>query len=90
MLIVKGVNFFPRPVEQLLMKMPGVGSNYQIIIQESQGVKSLRINVEAEEGVTGYAVEKALKEGLGFSLQGDVFPIGHPASSGGKGTEGIL
>jgi phenylacetate-CoA ligase len=66
------------------MKIPGVGSNYQIIIQESQGVKSVRINVEAEEGVTGYMVEKALKEGLGFSPQGDVFPIGHLPRTEGK------
>jgi phenylacetate-CoA ligase len=84
MLIVKGVNFFPRQVEQLLMNMPGVGSNYQIIIEESQGVRSVRINVEAEEGVTGYMVEKALKEGLGFSPKGDVFPMGHLPRQDGK------
>jgi len=84
MLIVKGVNFFPRQVEQVLMQTPGVGSNYQIIIEESHGVNSVRINVEAEEGVTGYTVEKALKEGLGFSPKGDVFPIGHLPRPEGK------
>jgi phenylacetate-CoA ligase len=84
MLIVKGVNFFPKQVEQVLMQIPGVGSNYQIIIEESHGVKSVRINVEAEEGVTGYTVEKALKESLGFSPKGDVFPIGHLPRSEGK------
>jgi phenylacetate-CoA ligase len=84
MLIVKGVNFFPRQIEQLLMQIPGVGSNYQIVIEESNGVKSVRINVEAEEGVTGYTVEKALKEGLGFSPKGDVFPIGHLPRQEGK------
>ena len=58
MLIVKGVNFFPRQVEQALMEIPGVGSNYQIIIEEIDGVKDVRINVEASPGVTGYMVEK--------------------------------
>ena len=73
MLIVKGVNFFPRQVEQALMTIPGVLANYQIIIEETDGVKDVRINVEAEPGVTGYMVEKVLKEALGFSPKGDVF-----------------
>jgi phenylacetate-CoA ligase len=34
-----------------------------------------RVNVETESGVTGYMVEKALKEALGFSPKGDVFPM---------------
>ncbi|NMC10207.1 MAG: phenylacetate--CoA ligase family protein, partial [Methanothrix sp.] len=41
-------------------------------------------NVEAEPGVTGYMVEKALKEALGFSPKGDVFPIGHLPRQDGK------
>ncbi len=83
MLIVKGVNFFPRQVEQALMQIPGVGSNYQIIIEESNGIRDVRVNVEAKEDVTGYMVEKALKEALGFSPKGDVFPLnGLPRQEG--------
>ncbi len=84
MLIVKGVNFFPKQVEQALMAIPGVGSNYQIIIEEVDGVKDVRINVEAVAEVTGYIVEKALKEALGFSPKGDVFPIGGLPRQEGK------
>ncbi len=84
MLIVKGVNFFPRQVEQALMEIPGVGSNYQIIIEESHGVRDVRINVEAEAGVTGFTVEKKLKEVLGFSPKGDVFAIGALPRQEGK------
>ncbi|MEI8195699.1 MAG: phenylacetate--CoA ligase [Phycisphaerae bacterium] len=84
MLIVKGVNFFPRQVEQALMEIPGVGANYQIIIEETDGVKDVRINVEAAAGVTGYMVEKHLKETLGFSPKGDVFPIGGLPRQEGK------
>jgi len=84
MLIVKGVNFFPRQIEQVLMAIPGAGSNYQIIIEETDGVKDVRVNVEAEESVTGYMVEKALKEALGFSPKGDVFPIGALPRQEGK------
>ena len=84
MLIVKGVNFFPKQVEQALMEIPGVGSNYQIIIEEIDGVKEVTINVEASEGVTGYMVEKHLKEALGFSPKGDVFPLGKLPRQEGK------
>ena len=76
MLIVKGVNFFPSQVEQALLEIPGVHSDYQIIMEEHNGVTDVRILVEAEEGVTGYMVEKRLKERLGFSPKGDVLPVG--------------
>jgi phenylacetate-CoA ligase len=84
MLIVKGVNFFPRQVEQALMQIPGVGSNYQIILEEIDGVQDVRINVEAEPSVTGYMIEEVLKEALGFSPKGDVFPIGGLPRQEGK------
>jgi phenylacetate-CoA ligase len=84
MLIVKGVNFFPRQVEQALLQIPGVGSNYQIIMEEVDGVQDVRINVEADSSVTGYTVEKVLKETLGFSPKGDVFPIGGLPRQEGK------
>ncbi len=76
MLIVKGVNFFPAQVEQALLEIPGVHTEYQIIIEERDGVNDVRIVVEAEPGVSGFTVEKKLKEKLGFSPKGDVVPIG--------------
>jgi len=84
MIIVKGVNFFPSQVEHALMEIPGVKPHYQIIIEDNQGVKDVRINVEAEPGVTGYMVEKHLKEALGFSPKGDVFKPGELPRQEGK------
>ena len=84
MLIVKGVNFFPRQVEQALMEIPGVLSHYQIIMDDHDGVRDVRINVEAEEGVTGFMVEKHLKERLGFSPKGDIFKPGALPRQEGK------
>jgi len=84
MIIVKGVNFFPKQVEQTLMGIQGVGSNYQIIVEEIDGVKDVRVNVEAGPEVTGFMVEKALKETLGFSPKGDVYPIGGLPRTEGK------
>lgn len=84
MMIVKGVNFFPRQVEEALMSIPGVGSNYQIVLEEVDGVRDVRVNVEAEEGITGHTVVKVLKETLGFSPKGDVFAIGELPRQAGK------
>jgi phenylacetate-CoA ligase len=84
MLIIKGVNFFPKQVEQALMQIPGVGSNYQIIIEDVNGVRDVTINVEAAPTVTGFVVEKVLKETLGFSPKGDVHPLGALPRQEGK------
>ena len=84
MLIIKGINFFPSQVEQALMEIPGVLPNYQIIIEERHGVKDVRINVEGDGSVTGFTVEKHLKERLGFSPKGDVFPAGGLPRQEGK------
>jgi phenylacetate-CoA ligase len=84
MLIVKGVNFFPKQVEQALMEIPGVLPEYQIILENDHGVTDVHVNVEAEEGVTGYMVEKKLKERLGFSPKGDIFKPGTLPRGEGK------
>jgi phenylacetate-CoA ligase len=74
MLIVKGVNVYPKDIEHALMEIPGVRSHYQIIVEEQDGIQDITIHVEVEPGMTGYTVEKHLKEALGFSPKGDVFP----------------
>ena len=84
MIIIKGVNFFPKQVEQALMEIPGVLPEYQIILEEHHGIQDVIINVEAEAGVTGFTVEKYLKEKLGFSPRGDVFKPGELPRSEGK------
>ena len=84
MLIISGVNFFPMQVEQSLLKIPGVLPNYRMIIRTKHGIKRLHIDVEAEEGVTGYMVEKQLKEDLGFSPSGDIYKPGELPRQEGK------
>ena len=84
MLIISGVNFFPQQVEQSLLKIPGVLPNYRMIIQDRDGIKRLHIDVEAEPGVTGFMVEKQLKEDLGFSPDGDIHAPGSLPRPEGK------
>ena len=84
MLIISGVNFFPLQVEKALLKIPGVLPNYRLIVQDHDGTKKLRVEVEAEAGVTGHTVAKALKEALGFTPEGDVYAPGTLPRAEGK------
>ena len=84
MLIISGVNFFPLQVEKALLKIPGVLPNYRLIVQDHDGTKKLRVEVEAEAGVTGHMVAKALKEALGFTPEGDVYAPGALPRAEGK------
>ncbi|MBN1198710.1 MAG: phenylacetate--CoA ligase [Bacteroidales bacterium] len=74
MLIIKGVNVYPKEIEHALLEIPGVRNHYQIIVEEEDGIQDVTVHVEVEPGVTGFTVEKHLKEALGFSPKGDVFP----------------
>ena len=52
MLIVRGVNIYPQQIERVLMSLPGVGRNYQIVLE---GLDEMTINVElAEAGFDGH------------------------------------
>jgi phenylacetate-CoA ligase len=51
MVIFRGVNFYPRQIESLLLKQPGVGHEYQIVLDRAPGGSDrLALLVEAGEG----------------------------------------
>ena len=84
MLIVKGVNFFPSQVEEVLMSIPGVKEHYQIVVEEKNGIKNAWVNVEAEEGVDPLMVEKKFEEALGLTLKSRLFKPGQLERKPGK------
>ena len=84
MLIVKGVNFFPSQIEEILMSIPGVKEHYQIVVKEEDGIKKAHINVEAEEGISSPQIEEKLKEVLGISLKSRIFKPGYLKRKSGK------
>ncbi len=50
MLIVRGVNLFPRQIEQVLLKHPELTSNYQIIVdRQHDQLDDLEVRVEAND-----------------------------------------
>jgi phenylacetate-CoA ligase len=49
MIIIKGVNIYPMQVEQVLMAMPEVGQNYQIVLEREGYMDQIRVKVEIKE-----------------------------------------
>jgi phenylacetate-CoA ligase len=46
MVIFKGVNFYPRQVETILLRQPGLGPEYQIVLDHHAGAERMTILVE--------------------------------------------
>jgi phenylacetate-CoA ligase len=51
MFIIKGVNIFPVQVEQVLMSIPEVGTNYQIVLQRENNIDDMTVRVEVTDKI---------------------------------------
>lgn len=49
MMIIKGVNIYPMQIEQVLMSLPEVGENYQIVLEKEGFIDQIRVRVEIKE-----------------------------------------
>ncbi|MHC1789693.1 MAG: phenylacetate--CoA ligase family protein [Solidesulfovibrio sp.] len=49
MLIIKGVNIFPMQIERVLMAMPEVGQDYQIVLERDGYIDNIRVRVEIRD-----------------------------------------
>jgi phenylacetate-CoA ligase len=50
MMIVRGVNVFPRQIESVLMSLPEVGTNYVIRLTRDKGLDVMTVEVELQRG----------------------------------------
>jgi phenylacetate-coenzyme A ligase PaaK-like adenylate-forming protein len=46
MLIINGVNVFPSQIEEVIMSMPEIGTNYQIVVQKAGALDKLIVRTE--------------------------------------------
>jgi phenylacetate-CoA ligase len=79
MIIYKGVNFYPRQVETLLLRHPGVGSEYQIVLDADGGAERMTLVVEADEGcdtAVGSRIKRELHDLLALSPEIALRPFG--------------
>jgi len=88
MVIFKGVNFYPRQVEQVLLRQPGLGHEYQIVLEAGDGgADTMTIVVEAEPGcdpaVAG-RIRHALHDLLNLSPEVRLCELGELERAPGK------
>ena len=74
MLIVKGCNFYPMQVEQVLLSFPEVGQNYLISLEEVDGMDQVRVQVEIrdEHFVEDVRALKALQQRIAHRLRDEI------------------
>jgi phenylacetate-CoA ligase len=79
MVIYKGVNFYPRQVETLLLRTAGVGPEYQIVLDADGGGERMTIVCETAPGCdAGVAtrVRRELQDLLSLSPEIRLCPAG--------------
>ena len=69
MVILKGVNFYPRQIETALLRHPGVSHEYQIVLDRDGGGDRMTIIAETEGADAGVAerVKRDLHDRLALS-----------------------
>jgi phenylacetate-CoA ligase len=74
MFIIKGVNVFPLQVETLLMSIPEVGRNYQIILETEGPLDSMTVRVEVQQAFFQGDIKslKALQQRITAALKGEL------------------
>jgi phenylacetate-CoA ligase len=74
MLIINGVNLFPLQIEQVLMKVPGVGNNYIIEVHKDRYMDKLIVKVEVHGALFRGTLEELerLEEDLAGLLKAEI------------------
>jgi phenylacetate-CoA ligase len=70
MVIYKGINFYPRQIEMVLLRQPGIGHEYQIVLDSDGGAERMTIVVETEPGcdaAIGARIKRELHDLLALS-----------------------
>jgi phenylacetate-CoA ligase len=62
MVILRGVNFYPRQVESVLLRQPGVAHEYQIVLDSDGGADRMTIHVETEPGGGSEVADRIRRE----------------------------
>ena len=94
MLIIRGVNVFPSQIEEILMKVPEVGTNYQIILDREADLDRITVRVEisgnmfhgevSELRTLRHRIQRELKEDILLSTRVELLEPGALPPSTGK------
>jgi phenylacetate-CoA ligase len=74
MLIINGVNVFPSQIEEVVMKVPESGTNYQIVVEKAGALDQLTVKIEISPGVFSDDARdlNALKQKIGDYLKASI------------------
>jgi phenylacetate-CoA ligase len=75
MLIINGVNVFPSQIEEVIMRFPEVGTNYQIYLSKKAAIDKLTVKVEIYSKMFKGDVSQleSLKSRIGEELRASIF-----------------
>lgn len=73
---VKGVNIYPGQIDDLLRDIPGVSSEYQIVVDHIAGKDQLLLRVECNESGLREQIIKHFKTKIGILIEAETLPIG--------------
>ena len=79
MLKVKGINFYPKQVESILLRRPDVGNDYLIEIDRVRGADSMTLYVETENDYSPFLaqeIDEALYNLIGLHAEVLLLPLG--------------
>jgi phenylacetate-CoA ligase len=75
MLIIRGVNVYPHSVEDALANVPGVGSEYRIVIERPEELDVFSLEIESDDPNTAAAVRERVKLTTGIAPKVTVHPL---------------
>ncbi|HEX6385251.1 MAG TPA: phenylacetate--CoA ligase [Anaerolineae bacterium] len=87
MIKVKGVNFYPKQVESILLRHPEVANDYLIEIDRVEGADYLKLNVETEypeNEALGRRLAEELYSLIGLHAEIALLAVGHLPRPAGK------
>jgi phenylacetate-CoA ligase len=91
MLIIRGINVYPREIEAVLMDDPDVGANYAIVVDRRGPMVELRIRAEAtadaedRQSAVADRVARVLADRIRIRADLDLVPAGSmPRTEVGK------
>ncbi len=89
MLIVRGENVFPSQIEEILLAVPGLTANYQLVVdRQAHRLDTLQVRVESREGTAqvglGQSAEQLIRDTIGLTVPVTVLAPGVIPRSEGK------
>lgn len=80
MVKVKGVNIYPGQIDELLRDIDGVSSEYQVVIEHTDGRDLMRLRVEKEQSVLSEDIERTVttrfKTKIGIQIIAEAVNLG--------------